>query len=115
MGSVVGFPIFLGCHAAFLGEDLDEVALGGKRQVGRNLYHGKLREAQKVLGLINLEPSDIVAGGFSQFTLEQAGDIAGGIPGARCQILQSNPLLQMGIDIVQAFRDGTGQGGVLAQ
>ncbi len=114
MGAVVGFPIFLGCHAAFLGEDLDEVALGGKRQVGGNLHHGKLREAQEVLGLIDLEPSDIVAGGFSQFALEEAGDVAGGIPGARGQILQGNSLLQMGIDIVQAFRNGPGQSGVLA-
>lgn len=45
VGSVELIPVFLGRHAAFLPEEFDEVALGGKGQIGRNLHQGKVREA----------------------------------------------------------------------
>ena len=114
VGGIIGFPELFRCHTGFLLEQLDKMALGRKGQVIADVDQGIVTEAQHILGGIQLYVPDIVAGGHPELFLEEPGNIAGGVVGILCQVLDGDPFLDMGIDIIQAVIDGTGHGGAVS-
>lgn len=86
------------------------MALGGKRKPVGNVNHGVVAEPQQVFGHINFAVADVGADRNPGLFFEQPGQIAGRHPQRVRQILNGDPLLDMGVDVFLAGIDVLGVG-----
>ena len=71
MSTVVLTAVLFWCHFCLLLEELDKVALRGKRKIGGNLNQRKIAESKEVLGFLKLDLPDILADGSSHLALKE--------------------------------------------
>ena len=81
-------------------ELLNKMALGGKRESVRNLYHGIIAESKKILGDLDFLLPDICTDRYTCLFFERTGKVTGRYAKTLRQILDRKPVLYMCINIV---------------
>ena len=69
--------VLRGRHAGEFFEGCDEVALGAELVEIRDIGHGVVAEADKILGLFHAAAEDVVGKGASRFLFKKGGEVVG--------------------------------------